>query len=187
MGIFENFDALRVRTSLSSWIISNSRFAVYDMPSWSHFWATRTILIFTLKRKSFRLFQRNLNHPIFKNISGNITNCQYFKKCCRRAKFNEKPIKSFRSLKKNICCLINGKWVTDKCQSEHCFKFILPTMIHPTVMMMPKNCIILDASSSEKKQISLISNAKSDFSVNKNLKREEEALDTDAEIQHNIL
>ena len=43
-------------------------------------------------------------------------------------------------------------------------------------------CILL-----EKKQISLISNAKSDFSVNKNLKREEEALDTDAEIQHNIL
>ena len=39
----------------------------------------------------------------------------------------------------------------------------------------------------KKKQISLISNAKSDFSVNKNLKREEEALDTDAEIQHNIL
>ena len=80
MGIFENFDALRVRTSLSSWIISNSRFAVYDMPSWSHFWATRTILIFTLKRNSYHLFQRNLNHPIFKNISGNITNCQDFLK-----------------------------------------------------------------------------------------------------------
>ena len=31
----------------------------------------------------------------------------------------------------------------------------------------------------EKKQISLISYAKSDFSVNKNLKREEEASDTD--------
>ena len=35
---------------------------------------------------------------------------------------------------------------------------------------------------SRKKPISLISYAKSDFSVNKNLKREEEALDTDAAI-----
>ena len=103
--------------------------------------------------------------------------------CCRRSKFNEKPIKVLEPLSLSEEHLFgNGKWVTDKCQSEYIISLRQLYMIHPTVLCRKTASSWMCILDSRKKPISLISYAKSDFSVNKNLKREEEASDTDAAI-----
>ena len=89
------------------------------------------------------------------------------------AKIQWKTNQSFSTISESVREHLfgNGKWVTDKCQSESDFIWF-----HPTVNFAEKLHLVHPL---EKKQISLISYAKSDFSVNKNLKREEEASDTD--------